>query len=114
MIEHYRKLHGGSSSRANSVPSAGDPADPGDPAKTPPESTMAEDTESLAVTCSAPSPSDNIPGTLPQGGLRQQLQAELRKLQREKLSINAKLDKNIEAVLTILASVKEVQDPPGV
>lgn len=68
---------------------------------------MAEDTESLVTTCSSPSLSDNALGTALQGRLRQQLQVELRKIYQEKDAVNAKLNKKIDAVLTILGGVKE-------
>lgn len=113
MIEHYRKIHGGSSSKADTVLSSGDLADPSDLAEIP-ENTMAKYTGSLVPDCSAPSPPENILGTALEGGLRQHLEAELRKLRQKKNSVNAQLDMNIEGVLTILASVKEEVQGSGV
>lgn len=84
MIEHYRKIHGGSSSKADTVLSPGDLADPSDLAEIP-ENTMAKYTGSLVPDCSAPSPPENILGTALEGGLRQHLEAELRKLRQKKI-----------------------------
>lgn len=111
MIEHYRRIHSGSSSKTIGVLSPRELADACDSADIPPENAAAEETNSSVATCSTPTPFDNVSDSALQGCLRQQLELELRKLHREKDSVNTKLNKKIEAVLTILSGVREeVQD----
>lgn len=90
--------------------SAGELADACDSADISPKSAAAEETKGSVATCSALTPFDKVSGTALQGGLRQQLELELRKLHREKDSVNSKLNKKI-TVLTIVSGVREeVQD----
>lgn len=67
---------------------------------------MAENIESSGATLAAPKPFENVSDTAVQGGLQEQLQAELRESRREKKSVDADLNKKIEAVQTIIASLE--------